>query len=90
MQVCHSPHNANEMNPLVLLNYPNQALTLRHETVRQIKENLMPPPNGIPNPAERQKVIKLAEAFAKAGDQALAFEGEKSAQAAISKSSSGS
>ncbi|MBE9179142.1 hypothetical protein IQ268_11280 [Oculatella sp. LEGE 06141] len=75
-EVCHSPSNANEMNPLLILNYPNQALTLRHETVRQIQENLMPPPNGIPDEAERQRLVTLAEAFAKAGDEALAYEGE--------------
>lgn len=85
--ICHSPHNANEMNPLLLLNYPNQALTLRHETLRQIKEKLMPPPNGIPDDAERLKMVKLAEAFAKIGDQALAYEGEKSASAKPSKPS---
>lgn len=88
--VCHSPHNANEMNPLLLLNYPNQALTLRHETLRQIKEKLMPPPNGIEDEAELQKVVKLAETFAKIGDQALAYEGEKSANAEKSKPASAS
>ena len=88
--VCHSPHNANEMNPLLLLNYPNQALTLRHETLRQIKEKLMPPPNGIQDEAELQKVVKLAEAFAKVGDQALAYEGEKSVKAEKPKPASSS
>ena len=81
--VCHSPDNANEINPLLLLNYPNQALTLRHETLRQIEENLMPPPNGVKDPAEREKLIELARNFAKAGDEALTYEGEvvKTAQA---------
>ncbi len=88
--ICHSPHNANDMNPLLILNYPNQALTLRHETLRQIKEKLMPPPNGIQDQAELQKVVKLAEAFAEIGDQALAYEGEKSASGRKSQSSGAS
>ncbi|QLE41598.1 hypothetical protein FD723_15005 [Nostoc sp. C052] len=75
--VCHSPDNAAKQNPILILNYPNQALTLRHETVRQIKEKLMPPPDGIANDQERQQLIELAQRFAQAGDQALAYEGEK-------------
>lgn len=75
-QVCHSPDNANEMKQLLLLNYPNQALTLRHETVRQIQEDLMPPPAGIADPEEKQRLLDLAKAFAEAGDQALSYEGE--------------
>jgi hypothetical protein len=74
---CHSPNNASKMNPLLLLNYPNQALTLRHETVRQIEEKLMPPEGGIVNNQERQRLVKLAATFAKTADQALAFEGER-------------
>ncbi|BAY22922.1 hypothetical protein NIES2100_26860 [Calothrix sp. NIES-2100] len=74
---CHSPDNTSKQNPLLILNYPNQALTLRHETVRQIQEKRMPPPNGIANEQERQKLIELAQTFAEAGDQALAYEGEK-------------
>ncbi len=88
--ICHSPHNANEMNPLLILNYPNQALTLRHETLRQIKEKLMPPPNGIQDEAELGKIVKLAGEFAKVGDQALAYEGEKSVKAEKIKSSNAS
>lgn len=75
--VCHSPDNAAKQNPLLLLSYPNQALSLRHETVRQIKEKRMPPPTGIVNEQERQKLLELAQTFAQAGDQALAYEGEK-------------
>lgn len=74
--VCHSPDNANRIPQLLLLNYPNQALTLRHETLRQIKEKLMPPPNGIEDEAERAKITALADKFAKLGDQAFAYEGE--------------
>ncbi|MDF5733290.1 MAG: hypothetical protein PUP92_36230, partial [Rhizonema sp. PD38] len=38
---------------------------------------LMPPPTGIFDDQERQKLIELAKAFAQAGDLALAYEGEK-------------
>ncbi|MBN3950003.1 MAG: hypothetical protein HWQ38_27445 [Nostoc sp. NMS7] len=75
--VCHSPDNASKQNPLLILSYPNQALSLRHETVRQIKEKRMPPPAGIVDDQERQQLIQLAQAFAQAGDKALAYEGEK-------------
>ena len=78
---CHSPNNGNEMNPLLILNYPNQALTLRHETVLQLKQKLMPPPAGIVDDSERQKLVKLAESFAELGDKALAYEGERSVTA---------
>ncbi|MEH2241083.1 hypothetical protein [Nostoc sp.] len=71
--VCHSPDNASKQNPLLILSYPNQALSLRHETVRQIKEKRMPPPAGIFHDQERQQLIELAQA----GDQALAYKGEK-------------
>ncbi len=74
---CHKPDNPSKQNPLLILNYPNQALSLRHETVRQIEEKLMPPPAGIFDDQERQKLIELAKAFAQAGDKALAYEGEK-------------
>jgi len=74
---CHAPDNSAKQNPILMLNYPNQALTLRHETVRQIQEKLMPPPNGITNEQERQQLVKLAQTFAEAGDKALAYEGEK-------------
>jgi len=45
--------------------------------VRQIKEKRMPPPAGIVDDQERQQLIQLAQAFAQAGDKALAYEGEK-------------
>jgi len=75
--VCHSPDNSNEMKQLLLLNYPNQALASRHENVTEIKNKLMPPPAGIPDDKERQKLLELAKAFAEAGDKALAYEGEE-------------
>jgi hypothetical protein len=74
---CHSPNNATKMNPLLILNYPNQALTLRHETVRQIAEKLMPPEGGIVNDQERARLVKLAADFARIGDEALVYEGEQ-------------
>jgi hypothetical protein len=73
--VCHSPANPAQMNPLRLLNYPNQALTVRHEIVRRLEENMMPP-GGMEKDTARQKLMDLAKAFAEVGDQALDFEGE--------------
>jgi hypothetical protein len=74
--VCHSPSNSASMNPLRLLNFPNQALTERHAVVQQLEANLMPPNEGIPDEAERKKMLALAEAFAATGDQALDYERE--------------
>jgi hypothetical protein len=74
--LCHSPNNAAEMNPLRLLNYPNQALTERHSVVVQLEQNAMPPGEGIVNARERKGLLDLAKRFAAAGDKALAFEGE--------------
>jgi hypothetical protein len=75
--VCHNPSNTQEMNPLLLLNYPNQALALRHETVARIKSKTMPPPKGITDDKELNRMIELASTFAEVGDRALAYEGEK-------------
>lgn len=74
--LCHSPNNATQMNPLRLLTYPNQALTERHRIVTQIEENLMPLDTGIPDEAQRNKLLALAREFAAVGDQALDYEGE--------------
>jgi hypothetical protein len=74
--VCHSPDNATQMNPLRLLNFPNQALTIRHNIVTQLEQNTMPLGIGIPDEAERKKLIELAQEFAAVGDQALDYEGE--------------
>jgi hypothetical protein len=73
---CHSPANPVGMNPLRLLNFPNQALTVRHQIVTQLEENLMPLGVGIPDDGQRQKLIGLAKRFAEVGDQALDYEGE--------------
>lgn len=81
-QTCHSPDNAVKMNPLELFNYPNQALTARHDLVKELVENSMPPQNtlgfpvGISDMAERDKLKSLADTFAKVADEALSFEGE--------------
>jgi hypothetical protein len=77
--VCHSPSNPVQMNPLRLLIYPNQALTVRHDIVRRLEQNTMPP-GGIDDGTQRQKLLELARAFAEVGDQALDFEGEFKAQ----------
>lgn len=82
-QTCHSPDNQGKMNPLELFNYPNQALTARHDLVKEFADNTMPPQNdlnipvGIMDQAARDKVKGLAETFAKAADDALSYEGEK-------------
>jgi hypothetical protein len=75
-ELCHSPDNVLQMNPLRLLNFPNQALTVRHRIVEQLEANKMPFPSGIADVAERQKLIALARDFAAVGDQALDYEGE--------------
>jgi hypothetical protein len=92
--VCHNPSNASKMYPLAILNYPNQALSARHSVVSVIENNTMPPPSvdakqvahpaGIVEEAEKEKLLKLAKAFAQAGDLALAFEKAKTGTQASS------
>ncbi len=77
--ICHSPNNATAMNPLRLLTFPNQSLTMRHNIVTQLEQNLMPLDTGIPDDATRQKLLALARDFAAVGDQALEYEGEPKA-----------
>jgi hypothetical protein len=82
------------MYPLAILNYPNQALSARHSVVSVIENNTMPPPSvdakqvahpaGIVEEAEKEKLLKLAKAFAQAGDLALAFEKSKTGTQASS------
>ncbi len=81
--VCHSPDNQGAMPQLEFFNYPNQALYARHHIVERLEANTMPvadPLRGIPaglaDEPERLKLLELARAFAKAGDDALKFEGE--------------
>jgi hypothetical protein len=73
---CHSPDNSAGMKHLELLNYPNQALAGRHDIVRMIDENSMPPGVGIPDLEERASIRELATNFASTGDLALVHEGE--------------
>jgi hypothetical protein len=71
---CHNPANPAGANPLVFFTHPSQALTARHEIVRKLEANQMPPQVGIPDPVARQKLIEKARAFVQAGDRALAYE----------------
>jgi hypothetical protein len=73
---CHSPDNGGKMNPLRLLNYPNQSLTERHTLVQQLEQNRMPPNGGIEDEDDRKKLLALAREFAGVGDQALDYERE--------------
>jgi hypothetical protein len=71
---CHSPANPTNMNPLLILNLPSQALSGRHEIVYQILTNQMPPGRGISDEASRERLLHLARDFEKVGDQALGYE----------------
>jgi hypothetical protein len=71
---CHNPANPAATNPLVFFTHPSQALAARHDIVRKLEANQMPPPGGISDDAARQKLIEKARAFAEAGDRALAYE----------------
>lgn len=84
--MCHSPDNATQMAQLELFSYPNQALTGRHRIVTALQNNTMPVSDakrGIEagyhgaQDATRQKLLELAKTFAKLGDEALRFEGER-------------
>jgi hypothetical protein len=73
---CHSPNNAGMAVHLELLNYPNQALSGRHNLVGVLEQNVMPPGAGVADEVIRLDLIRRATDFAKIGDDALAFEGE--------------
>jgi hypothetical protein len=67
--------------------YPNQALAGRHDIVKQLVKNQMPPKDntlglapGIADPAERDMLTALARDFEAAGDKALAWEGDNKDQ----------
>lgn len=81
---CHAPDNAALSDPLVLLNYPNQALAGRHTIAGSIRGDKMPPrdpygrhPAGITDKSAREELIQLAEEFERVADAALAFEARK-------------
>ena len=70
---CHAADNISQMDQLVLLNYPNQALGSRHDLLRVLQENSMPP--GEPLDSQQlQALTSLAQRFAQLGDQALDYE----------------
>ena len=71
---CHNPANPVGMNPLLILNLPNQALSGRHEIVYQLSHNQMPPGKGISDEKARQHMLSLAREFETVGDRALNFE----------------
>jgi hypothetical protein len=85
-QTCHNPGNPSFIAPLGIMNYPNQALSIRHTIVRVMESNRMPPAAvdsngefihaGLIDETERRKYLELARAFAEAGDKALKFEGQ--------------
>ena len=76
---CHNPSNPSKINPLEFFNYPNQALTGRHDLVAVLAKNRMPPSvegaePGIADPRYRGELLGLARDFAALGDRALAWE----------------
>jgi hypothetical protein len=86
-QACHAPDNQGESAQLEFFVYPNQALSGRHDIVTQLETNEMPPPDntlhlpaGIEDSSERDLLLQLARDFEAAGDEALAWEGDKKVQ----------
>lgn len=78
---CHNPSNPSKINPLEFFNYPNQALTARHDLVTQLTANVMPPASergsaGLTDDSYRDELLALAKEFAQAGDRALAYEAD--------------
>lgn len=78
---CHAPDNPAKSNPLLLLDFPNQALVARHSLVEALRGDKMPPPDpatgrgaGLGDDAVRQQLLLLAEAFEREADGALAYE----------------
>ena len=78
---CHDPTNSSGMRHLELLSYPNQALSGRHDLMKQLSLNVMPPASmdmtaGIQDETMRSALMQMAQEFSAAGDAAMAFEGE--------------
>ena len=71
---CHNPGNPANVNPLVFFTHPSQALVARHDIVRRLQANTMPPKTGIADEKARQNLIVLAQRFVELGDTALAYE----------------
>jgi hypothetical protein len=74
-ETCHAPDNVSKMNPLWILNLPNQALAARHELLEVFRANAMPPGIGLDDET-RRSMTELAEDFARIGDLALEYERE--------------
>jgi hypothetical protein len=79
---CHAPDNSSNMSKLSLLNYPNQALSYRHQIIAELDENSMPPktkdqPKGIPDAEQRIRLLMLAKTFSEIGDKAIKFEEDR-------------
>ena len=79
---CHNPANPRGINPLMFFTHPAQALVARHDIVKQLELNRMPPPSGIADDKARQSLIARAKVFAVAGDRALAYESRQPARPA--------
>lgn len=76
---CHNPGNPSKINPFEFFNYPNQALSARHDLVKQLTANAMPPAvdgasRGLTDDTYREALLALAEEFATVGDRALEYE----------------
>jgi len=56
---CHNPGNPANVNPLVFFTHPSQALVARHDIVRRLQANTMPPKTGIADEKARQNLIVL-------------------------------
>jgi mono/diheme cytochrome c family protein len=86
-QACHAPDNQGKSQQLEFFVYPNQALAGRHDIIKQLMKNEMPPkdntlglPPGIADSAELALLTSLARDFEAAGDKALAWEGDNKTQ----------
>jgi hypothetical protein len=89
-QACHAPDNQGNSTQLEFFVYPNQALVGRHDIVKQLTKNEMPPKDntlgfasGIADDAERNALLALARDFETAGDSALDWEGDNKPQFAF-------
>jgi hypothetical protein len=78
---CHAPDNVGKSNPLLLIEFPNQALVGRHSLVAALRGNKMPPANpvtgavaGLADEDQRAQLLALAEQFERDADAALAYE----------------
>lgn len=70
---CHNPGNPSGIDPLMFFTHPAQTLTARHDIVRQVELNKMPP-EGIEDDRVRRNLALDAARFARLGDKALRFE----------------